>query len=130
MLSSWYHCSDEDVDSLENELRSILSEIEATTKEDDFVLMKFESPAQGGSSSRAAAPIYYAGHILVVRGKEYEIKFLCRTGGELFVYPKIDDIVYVHEKDMEVILYVNRQANTMACQYDIVRLCHLSKLFP
>ncbi len=34
--------------------------------------------------------------------------------GELFVYPKIDDIVHVYKKDIEVVLYVNKQAKTMA----------------
>ncbi len=75
-LSSSNHYSDEDVDSLENELRPILPEIEAILKEDDFILVKFESTAQGVFSSRAAAPIYYTGRILVVHGEEYEIKFL------------------------------------------------------
>ncbi len=46
-LSSLDHCSDVDVDSLENGLRPILPEIEATPKEDNFVLVKFESTIQG-----------------------------------------------------------------------------------
>ncbi len=58
-LSFSDNCSDEDVDSMENELCLILPEIEATPKEDDFVLVKFESITQDASSSRAAAPIYY-----------------------------------------------------------------------
>ncbi len=92
------HCplwSDEDADSSENELQSILPEIEVTSKEEDFVLVKFESTNQGASSSRATAPMYYTGCTLVVHGKKYEIKFLLRTKGELFVYLKIDDIVRI-----------------------------------
>ncbi len=67
---------------------------------------------------------------MAVLGKEYEIKFLYRTREELFVYPKIDDIVHVHEKDIEAIFYVNKQAKSMARLSDILRFCHLSKLFP
>ncbi len=126
-LSSSDHCND-DVDSLENERRPILPEIEATRKEDNFVLVKFESTTQGASSSRIAAPIYYTGHILAVHGKEYEIKFLRRTMGELFMYPKIDDIVHIYEKNMEMILYVDKRAKTMAHQSSIVRFFCLSKL--
>ncbi len=125
LLSFSDHFSDDEVDSLENELRLILPGIEVNPKEDNFVLVKFENTTQGASSSRAAAPIYYAGHILAVHGKEYEIKFLCKTKGELFVYPKIN----IHKKDMETILYVNKQAKTMARQSDIVRSYCLFKLF-
>ncbi len=126
-LSSSHRCSDEDVESLKNELWPILPEIEATPKEDDFVLVKFESTTQGASSSRAAVPIYYTGCILAVHGKEYEVQFLCRTRGELFAYSKIDDVLHIHEKNMEA---VNKQAKTMARQSNIVHFCHLSKLSP
>ncbi len=129
-LCSSDHCGDEDVDSLENELWPILLDIDATSKETDFVLLKFEGTTEGVPFSRAAAPIYYAGHILKVYEKEYKIKFLCRTRGGQFVYPKINDIVHVHEKDMEVILYINKQAKTMAHQSNIVHFFHPSKLFP
>ncbi len=130
LLSSSDHCSGEDVDSLENELQPILLEIESTPKEDDFVLVKFESAIQGAYSSRAAVTIYYVGRIVVVHGKEYEIKFLRRTKRELFVYPKSDDVVHVHEKDVKAILYVIKQAKTMAYRSDIVHLCCLWELFP
>ncbi len=43
------------------------------------------------------------------------------------MYPKIDDVERVHEKDTKVILYVNKQAKTIAHQSDIVRFCRLSK---
>ncbi len=102
------------MDSLENKLRPILPEIEATPKGDDFVFVKFESTSQGASSSRVTAPIYYTGCILALHGKEFEIKFLHRIRGELFVYPKVDDIVHIYEEDIESILYVNKQAGTMA----------------
>ncbi len=110
-LSSADHCSDEGVDSLKNELWPILSEIEVTLK-DDFVLVKFESS------------------ILAVQEKEYEVKFLHRTRGELFVHAKIDDTVRIYEKFMEVILYVNNQVKTMVHQSNIVHFCRLSNLFP
>ncbi len=46
------------------------------------------------------------------------------------MYTKIDDIVHIREKDVEVILYVNKQAKTMACLSDIVHSYRLSELFP
>ncbi len=57
-LTSSNQYSYEEVDCLENKLRLILYEIEATPEEDNFVLMKFENSTQGASSSKATAPIY------------------------------------------------------------------------
>ncbi len=50
-------------------------------------------------------------------------------GETIRISKKITDVVHVREKDMEGILYINKQAKTMARQSDIVFFCHLLKLF-